>query len=200
MNNSELDALLKKARPPERPEAFFETFPLQVVRQLKRTGRQGLPAEPRWFPRLAWGLAAVVCVLLAFVIGHRRGRVETEALASNDILQNVKFVQETLAMFPNQVCAIMRDPHGLNLILSNHGDVPASPPIYVRVCDGRSCSSFVTFSGQEVQIAGQKLTVLSDARGEIILEGNRFAWSSDRKNYAEKNLKIEAKTLGSAAM
>jgi len=94
----------------------------------------------------------------------------------------------------------MRDPHGLNLILSNHGDVPASPPIYVRVCDGRSCSSFVTFSGQEVQIAGQKLTVLSDARGEIILEGNRFAWSSDRKNYAEKNLKIEAKTLGSAAM
>jgi len=196
MNNSELDALLKKARPPERPEAFFETFPLQVVRQLKRTGRQGLPAEPRWFPRLAWGLAAVVCVLLAFVIGHRRGRVETEALASNDILQNVKFVQETLAMFPNQVCAIMRDPHGLNLILSNHGDVPASPPIYVHVCDGRSCSSFVTFSGQEVQIAGQKLTVLSDARDGVILAGDHFLWSSREPVALDHGLKIEAKGLG----
>ncbi|MGA9778874.1 MAG: hypothetical protein WBS33_11455 [Verrucomicrobiia bacterium] len=122
--------------------------------------------------------------------------METKTAAENDILQNAKFVQETLAMFPNQVCAIMHDQHGLNLVLSSSGDVPASPPIYVRVCDGKNCSSWVTFSGQEIQIGSQKLTVLSDARGGIIVEGIQFVWSSDGKNYTEKNLEIEAKNLG----
>jgi hypothetical protein len=195
MKNSELDALLKKARPPERSEEFFETFPQQVVRQLKRTGRHRLPVEPRGFPRLAWTLTAVVCVLIAFAIGHWRGRMETEMITSNDILRSPEFVEATLAMFPNQVCAIVRDQHGLNLILSNHGDVPVSPPIYVRVCDGKNCSSCVTFSGQEVQIAGQKLTVLSDARGGIILAGNHFLWSSDEQVAGDKGLKIEARNL-----
>ena len=200
MNNSELDALLKKARPPERPEEFLEAFPQQIARRLNHAGRQSRRIEPRWFPRLVWGSGAIVCLLIAFAIGHWRGRVETETGASNDILQNVKFVQQTLAMFPNQVCAIMRDPHGLNLILSNHGDVPASPPIYVRICDGKNCSSCVTFSGQEVQIAGQKLTVLSDARGGIILAGNHFLWSSGGRIATDNGLKIEAKNLISAAM
>jgi hypothetical protein len=196
MNNSELDTLLKKARMPERPEDFFETFPQQVAGQLRRTKRQRLQIKSRWFPGLAWGLASVVCVLIAFAIGHWRGQMETETAASNDVLQNAKFVQATLAMFPNQVCAIMHDQHGLNLILSNPGDVPASPPIYVRICDGKNCSSCVTFSGQEVQIAGQKLTVLSDARGGIILAGNHFLWSNSGRVALDHGLKIEAKDFG----
>jgi hypothetical protein len=195
MNNSELDAILKRARAPERSEEFFETFPHQVARQLKRTGQQGLPVGPRWFPRLAWGLATAVCVLIGFAIGHWCGRTGAEALESKDVLQNAKFVQETLAMFPNQVCAIMHDQHGLNLVLSNRGDVPASPPIYVRVCDGKNCSSCVTFSGQEVQIAGQELTILSDAAGGVIVTGRRFVWSSNLPHSTGGNLKIETKSL-----
>jgi hypothetical protein len=200
MNNSDLDALLKKARLPERPEEFFETFPQQITNQLRHPGRQRLPVEPRWFPRLAWGLAAIVCVLLGFAITHWRGEMGTEARESNDVLQNAKFVRETLAMFPNQVCAIMNDQRGLNLIFSNHGDVPASPPIYVRICDGKSCLSCVTFSGQEIQIAGQKITVLSDAQGGIIIVGNNFAWSSSNSAYTKSELKIEANDLSLLAM
>jgi hypothetical protein len=200
MNNSELEAILKKARTPERPEEFFETFPQQIARQLNRAGRPSRHIERRWFPRLAWGLATAICILVAFAIGHWRGQIETKTAASNDILQNVKFVQETLAMFPNQVRAIVRDNHGLNLILSNNGNVPASPPIYVRVCDGENCSSCVTFSGQEVQIAGQKLTVLSDGRGGIILEGKQFVWSNDLPSGMGGHLKIEAKNLNSITL
>ena len=43
------------------------------------------------------------------------------------------------------------------------------------------------FNGQEIQIAGQKLTMLSDAHGGIILTGNEFVWSSDERMF-EKNL------------
>jgi len=53
----------------------------------------------------------------------------------------------------------------------------------------------VTFSGQEIQVAGQEITVLSDASGGIILEGNQFVWSSTSRIYASSNLKIEAKPL-----
>ncbi len=193
MNNSELDLILKQARRPEPPENFWEELPQQVSRQLNRARTENPRPKANWFPRLAWGLATLICVLAAFAIGHWRGRMETKAVASNDILENAKFIRETLAMFPNQVRAIVRDQHGVNLILSNNGDVPASPPIYVRICEKKNCSSCVTFSGQEIQIAGQKLTVLSDGHGGVILAADDFAWSSREPTYAKNNLKIEAK-------
>ena len=126
-------------------------------------------------------------------LGIIDARIRTDTFT--DALQNTKLIHETLAMFPNRVRAITQDEHGLNLVLSNNNDVPVSTPIYVRICDGEHCASLVTFSGQEIQIAGQKLTVLSDARGGIILTGNDFAWSSHEPNYAKSDLKIEAKKL-----
>ena len=134
-----------------------------------------------------------VCILAAFAIGHWRGQTETKA--PMDVLANAKVVRETLAMFPNQVRAIVEDGHGLSLILSKSDNVPASPPLYVRICEGKHCVSLVTFSGQEIQVGGQKMTVLSDAQDGIILMGNDFAWSSREPSYAKNDLKIEAEPL-----
>jgi hypothetical protein len=198
MNNSELDALLKKARTPERPEEFWEEFPQQVTRGLNRARTENFRPRQNWFPQLAWGFATAICIVAAFAAGHWRGRME--AKASSDVLADATMVRETLAMFPNQVRAIVQDEHGLNLVLSDNADVPASPPIYVSIYDGKHRSSLVTFSGQEIQIAGQKLTVLSDAQGGIILMGNDFAWSSRDPAYAKNDLKIQAKNLGQATM
>jgi hypothetical protein len=193
MNQPELNSILKKARTPERLEEFWAEFPQQVTRGLNRARTENYRQKQNWFPRLAWGFATVICILAAFAIGHWRGQVETKG--STDVLADANVVQETLAMFPNQVRAIVQDERGINLILSDNSDVPASPPIYVRICDGKHCSSLVTFSGQEIQIAGQKVMVLSDARGGIILTGNQFVWSSTARTYAGNHLKIEAKPL-----
>ena len=200
MNNSELESILKKARVPERSEEFLETFPQQVARQLNRAEMQSHHVEWHWFPQLAWGLATAICVLAAFAIGHWHGRLETKSIASNDILQNPKLIRETLGMFPNQVRAIVQDERGLNLVLSEDKNVPASAPLYIRICYGKHCSSLVTFSGQEIQIAGQKLTVLSEAKGGIILMGNQFVWSSTAQTYTRSDLKIEAKNLNSITL
>jgi hypothetical protein len=79
-------------------------------------------------------------------------------------------------------------------------DVLVSTPLYVRICDDKHGSSLVTFSGQEIQVAGQTVTVLADARGGIILTGNKFVWSNTERTYAGKHLKIEDKNLGPATM
>jgi hypothetical protein len=191
MNDTELDKKLKAARGPALEPDYTEDFPRMVLAHLRSVPRDAVRPGHRWLPRLAWGLATVMCVLIAFAAGHWHGRIE----AGQDVLASSKLVEETLAMFPNRVRAIVQDEHGLNLVLSDRDNIPASTPIYVRICDGQRCSSLVTFSGQEVQIAGQKITVLSDASGGIILEGNDFAWSSVVESQTSSRLKIQAKLL-----
>jgi hypothetical protein len=199
MNQPELDSILKKARLPEIPEESVELFPRRIVARLKRNESPARHAL-NILPRLAWAFGLAACIVIAFAIGHWHGRVAAETALANDSLTNIKLIRETLAMFPNRVRAIVQDEHGLNLVLSDNADVPASPPLYVRICDGKHCSSLVTFSGQEIQIAGQKITVLADARGGIILTGSQFVWSNTERTYAGNHLKIEAKNLGTVAM
>jgi hypothetical protein len=198
MNNSELEKKLKAAREPVLDADYQEAFPRLVLAGLCTAPQRQMPPERSWLPRFALGLAATACLVVAFAAGHWSGHRESPG--ATDALADAKLVHETLAMFPHRVRAIVKDEHGLNLVLSDREDVPASTPIYVRICEGDRCSSLVTFSGQEIQIAGQKLTVLSQADGGIILEGNKFLWSTGRELYADKNLKIEAKNLGPVAL
>ena len=194
MTNSELDSILKKARLPEFPETDREMLSRQLVARIKNNEQVARPSRSA-LPRWGWALAVATCVVIAFAIGHWHGQVDTMPGSGNDRLANIKIIRETLAMFPNRVRAIVSDEHGLNLVLSDSADVPASSPLYVRICDGQRCTSLVTFSGQEIQIAGQKLTVLSLPDGGIILEGKKFVWSSGESAYVGRKLKIEAKTL-----
>lgn len=198
MNDSELDQKLKAAREPALPKEYQAAFPQTVLANLRSDTWKTSPPQRSWLPRLAWGLATAACVVLAFGLGHWRGHME--AAAPDNLLANTKLIHETMALFPNQVRAIVQDEHGMKLILADQADVPNSTPLYVRICDGDKCSSLVTFSGQEIQIAGQKLTVLADATGGIILEGNKFVWSSTAQNYASKGLKIEARPLQAGTM
>jgi hypothetical protein len=216
MKKPELDSILKKARLPEISMADLEKFPSEVADRIQRersswSSNFSLPGgaaagntlkreRQRLLPRLAWTFSLAACVVIAFAIGHWSGRMETKATAENDSLANIKLIRETLALFPNRVRAIVQDERGLNLVLSDQENVRASTPIYVRICDGNRCSSLVTFSGQEIQIGGQKLTVLSQPDGGIILEGNKFVWSSNEPVYAGRKLKIEAKNLGTITM
>jgi hypothetical protein len=195
MKKSELESILKRARLPEISEESSEMFPRQIVARLQRNDS---PARAtRQLPlRLAWALGLVACIVLAFAIGYWTGRKEHGNILAPDNLASLKLIRETLTRFPNRVRAIVEDKHGLNLILSDKADVPASTPIYVRIWDGNQCTSLVTFSGQEVQIAGQQVTVLSQGDGGIILEGNKLFWSTGKPVYGERKLKIEARNLG----
>src|ERR1017187_779108 len=199
MNDFELEKKLKAAWVPEREEDYWESFPRLVSAKL-RTTPAGRPASERhWLPRLAWGGGiAFACLMIGFAVGQWQGRVEKSDPYA--LLQNEKALREVLTLFPNRVRAIVQDKRGVQLVLSDQADVPASTPIYVHICDGKQCSSLVTFSGQELEIAGQKVTVLADAQGGVIVTGPRFAWSSNRPGGASGGLKIEARSLNSIAL
>jgi hypothetical protein len=199
MNQIKLESILKKARLPEIPVESLEMFPRRVVARLKRHDASMRKSE-KFFPRLAWAFGLAICVVVAIATAHWTGGNKMKFDSTNDALANVKVIRETLALFPNQVRAIVEDKHGIRLVLSDKGDVPSSSPLYVRICDGQHCASFVTFSGQEIQVAGQKITVLADARGGIILAGNKFIWSSTAGTESDNHLKIKALNLGPMAM
>lgn len=194
MTDPELQRLLNSAKVPERPDDYWERFPVRVAAGLQRQPSRER-ADVRRFPRLAWGLsAAAVCLLIGFAIGHWRGR--SDASASNSLLQNEKVIREVLAMFPNRVRAIVQDERGLNLVLSERANVPASPPLCIQVTQAGRRSSFLTFSGQEIEIVGQKVTVLSDSQGQVMLVGDRFFWSPDESAGIGGDTQITAKQVG----
>lgn len=199
MKKPELDSILKRARLPEISEASLELFPRRVAARLKRH-EPSVRAARKFLPRLAWAFAVTLCGILAIAIVQRNGKMETRSAPEPDSLANVKLIRETMALFPHRVRAIVQDERGLNLVLSENDDVPSSPPLYVRICDGKKCSSVVTFSGQEIELAGQKISVLADGRGEIILTGDQFVWSNAERAAAGNHLNIEAKNLGAAVM
>jgi hypothetical protein len=199
MNKPDLESILKKARLPEIPNESLDMFPRHVVARLKRNDPLARP-QRSFSPHLAWALGLAACVAIAFAIGHWRGRMETGTTPATDSLASATFIRETLAMFPNRVRAIMQDERGINLVLSDNDDVPASTPIYARIYDGKHALSFVTFSGQEIQVAGQTVTVLANPRGGIILTGNQFLWSNTGRDYVDNHWKIEARSLNSIAL
>jgi hypothetical protein len=200
MNKPEIESILKKARLPEIAGESLDMLPRRVAARLNRN--DPLPRPARGFaPRLAWAVGVAACVAIAFAVGQWRGRMETAAIPAKDSLASAKLIHEMMVLFPNQIRAIVQDDGGgVKLVLSDTGDVPASPPLYVRISDGKHSSSFVTFSGQEIQVNGQKITVLADPRGGIILAGTQFVWSSAGRPSAAGHLKIEARNLASVAM
>jgi hypothetical protein len=66
--------------------------------------------------------------------------------------------------------------------------------LWIKICDGKQCRSVVTFSGQAMQIAGQRVEVLADARGGVMLLGDHFFWSS-RETVLKDHLRIDAQPL-----
>jgi len=188
MNNSKLDKLLKSAKVPEQTAGHWEDFPGHVVRSL-RNRREKIPAAHfQRRPVLAWGLALAICLMIGFVVGRWRGTSE-----ANGLLQNAKLVREVVAMFPNQVQAIIQDENGLRLTLAETPNVSQSQPLWIEVCNGKQCRSIVTFSGQVVQIDGQHVEALADAAGGVMLVGEHFFWSAHEQNTGR--LRIDAQQL-----
>jgi hypothetical protein len=178
MNNGELEEILKSVSPPDREPEYWAQLTRRITaatRRRERGAERRVFALPRRWLIFAWGGAvAVSCWLirLALLDPH-------PSQATGELLQNGKIVREVLAAFPNQVQAIVHDENGLHLAIAEHPDIPSSTPIWIKVCAGNRCWSLVTFSGQTVEIADQRVEVLVEAGGSVILAGARFVWPGE---------------------
>jgi len=184
MNDAELEKLLKATPVPERAPEFWERLPQRINAKLhwqqRRSENVNLPSRPRGGVVWGWGFAgAAVLVLVGFLLGNWHGATQVTAL-----LQNEKLLREVLVTFPNQVQAIIQDEKGLHLSLAEEANVLQAQPLWIKVCSRGTCRSIITFSGQMVQIDGQQVEVLADARGGVMLVGQHFFWASEQKSSA----------------
>jgi hypothetical protein len=209
MKDSELDQILKSAPVPDRPQAYWDQFSARVLAtvqwlQSRQPAEAALPdgepfdLRPRLrFATVSLALAAILLLLgsALLILPARRHPITNSQLATAR-----KYFREIEALFPNQVRAIVFDRQGPHLALAERADVPASAPLFLRICVDNGCRDYLTFSGQEIQLDGQTLTVLADAHGGIILAGSQFVWSSTARIGDSGDLRIEARNLGLTAM
>ena len=151
-------------------------FPRRIVARLQRSGG---PPDAEFFAALGLGFR---------IGGLRRPRFCHRPLARADETGTrhptalpAKLIRETLAMFPNRVRAIVKDERGIIWFCptARRAGFAAALRSNLR---RQALLSLVTFSGQEIQVAGQKITVLSDAHGGIILEGNNSSGQARRES------------------
>ena len=181
MNDSELNELLRQARVPERTSEQWDELQAGTVRGLASTRSEGSEmgrgaTRPGWRLAAAWAFAgATACVLLFFAFGHRRAsRVEPD----NDLADARKLYSELNTLFPNQLEAVVFDGSTPRLLLAEQPSGNKGAPLFVRLCGAQGCQRVITFSGQRVSLNGESCEVLVDARGHVIVTGERFAWSS----------------------
>ena len=221
MNDAELREVLKRAQVPDRGADYWARFPGRVSSEIERR-RQKARAEgtadapggdvtgagnvwSRWSalrslranPSFALGLAAF-CVLISLALGSWKGR---PAPAAGPSLAEVrKYFHEIAALFPHQLQAIVFDPQGAHLVLAPEPNLPASPPVYLKICGpSGGCQRVLTFSGQQIRVNGDICDVLADGQGRVLLVGQKLVWSSNQGSAGSGPYRIEAKTLEAAS-
>ncbi len=194
MNDSELDRLLRSAHVPERKPGYWADFPSQVVVALHAPRLAGKASPPLTRTRVIWALTVVTaCVALAFVFLGRSA--PSRRAPSIGWLKNQTALREVFTLFPNRVRAIVQDERGTQLVLSEQPDVPTSPALWIEFEDHGQRGTAVTFSGQQIEIAGERVEVLANPQGQITLVGDRIFWSSVAPAHPKDGFRVQAVEL-----
>ena len=221
MNDSELNDLLRRARVPARTAEEWKELAGDTVRTLTSTlagdikagrvaprapfrtqphvsGARGAtrPALWPWRSVARWAFAgATACVLCVLALNRRHAdRIEPH----NDVAEAQKLFSELNALFPNQLEGVVFDGSTPRLVLAEQTSQNKGTPLFVRLCGSHGCQRVITFSGQRVSLNGESCEVLVDARGHVIVTGERFVWSSGDASSSPGGYRIEAATLAGA--
>jgi hypothetical protein len=167
-----------------------------------RAGKERMAAirgnrAPRIATWLLWPLAAAACIALAWLAldpPRPAGNTTSPSVAREEDAASV-ILREFSALYPNQVKAIIQDGHGIELSLADEPYATPGKPLALTICEPRGCREIITFSGQKIEVAGHAVTVRTENGGRVILDGERFLWSSDLKENPAPGIHIESRRL-----
>jgi hypothetical protein len=208
MNDSQLNAILSRAKIPGRREVYWDRFPAQVVAELDHRRQVPNPArvlEHRraWSaatvlrllaakPAFAFGMAAA-CLLFVFWLGFWQG--QHASAKDRELAAARRYFEEVAALFPHQLQAIVFDQAGAHLVLAQNANLPASPPLYLKISGPKGSQRFITFSGQQIQVNGEVCDVLADGQGKVLLVGRQLLWPGSDAGRRMGPYHIEARPL-----
>ncbi len=203
MNSSELDQLLKSAAVPERPASYWDQFPKRVMAKthwVARTETTATSAEPGpyWLrPRFRIAVVGLGLVMAGLLLGYIFGLRHGHNLAITDLqmAEARKYYQEVQTLFPGQVQAIVFGRQGVQLVLADKPNIPASSPLYVRICGPKGCQDFVTFSGQQIRLNGDVCEVLLDQQNNVLLVGPQWVLSTAQPPAKHALYQVAARSL-----
>jgi hypothetical protein len=195
MTNRELDQLLKSASTPGRADGYWRDFPKRVTAKLHwQLAPTNTHSRSKVNVILAWSFGlATVFVAAGLLIKFRP--VHSSVAVDDQLAAARKCYREIEALFPNQVQGIVFDAQGPRMLIADAPNVPRSTPFYLKICGPKGCESFVTFSGQQVQIEGENCEVLADAQDRLMLVGNHQVWPGNGSGGA---IRVEAQPLEAA--
>lgn len=188
MNNEELDHLLRDSvKPPVRGEDYWSHFPETVRARIQALPR-GRAETSTFVPvpsgssllqqlsRLKLPLAATLILLLtSFKVGHRFGKETPPAIQNEELHEARAILKELSEFFPGQLIAVSLNGTSTELVLSPAPNLPASTPVLIHLCTNpnNSCRRFITFSGRQIEVDGERYDVLLTAQGDVLVVGER---------------------------
>jgi hypothetical protein len=114
MNDFELESKLKSVPLPERPEDYWENFPAQVRRQMRRTASGQTMRENRQ-PQFAWKMSiGFACFIIGLLILGQPLKA-----ASGAIFNKERMFRCELAQLPDHLRVFMQDDHGMNYLIAD---------------------------------------------------------------------------------
>lgn len=112
MNDSELQRQFKSLRVPNRDGDYWNSFPDQVLAQLRKPELQRAP-EPSRFAQLSWNVSLALSCLVAFFCIWQTCSGSLSHVISK---QRKEFRQAVLHLDEN-MRKVMRDEHGLHRLV-----------------------------------------------------------------------------------
>ena len=143
-------------------------------------------------PSFALGMAAV-CLVVGLVLGTLSRRESPSY--DPQLAEARKYFREIEDLFPRQLQAIVFDQQGPHLVLAPEANLPASPPLYVKIRGPKGCQRFVTFSGQQIRVNGDVCDVLADGQGKVLLVGRQWVWPGSKTGTRSGQYEIETRAL-----
>jgi hypothetical protein len=155
------------------------------------------PPRSRFRAWRLWPMAAAACFPLFWFASRTMTPQEALTHSPSQTQDDAAAIilREVSALFPNQVRSIIKDESGLQMTLADQPDVQPSQALVLRVCEPRGCKEIITFSGQNIEVAGHTVTVRAESGGRVTLDGERFLWSSDFKGNPAPGVHIESRRL-----
>jgi len=190
--DDQLNSLLRQGRVPEPPPEFWDELPSRVVHRLGQETQ--LAAREQWPAALRWGFGlaaacAVVALLFLWAAQSSKPRETAELAASQ------KMFREIQEVFPDRLRGIVIEGQKITVLLAEEPRRAAAGPLLVELCGRGPCQRVITFSGETVAFEGDRLEVLAGARGEVLVVGPRFVWSSATPRKHPADLVIRAQAL-----